>query len=196
MRYFYERFLNAPDEAERYSKLQNKYSIDELFVEKAAERKLELERLLEAASPGDTVYIESFTMAARDLTELFKLFKGLKKCGLNLVSINEKLNTHNPAGVLRFNSYYELVEFDREAADERRREGIRLALAEKRPYGRPRVKITDELRKAYLQWKKGKITAVEAMRRAKLKRNTFYKLVKQLDEEFKGVPLFNNISDM
>ena len=74
-----------------------------------------------------------------------------------------------------------LSELERETLKERQKEGIALVKAQGLPQGRPKAKVTDKLREAYRRWKGGEITAGEAMKRAEMKRTTFYKLVKQME---------------
>lgn len=45
--------------------------------------------------------------------------------------------------------------------------------------GRPAAKKTQAFEDAYEEWKEGKITATEAIRRAGVSRATFYKMVKK-----------------
>lgn len=45
--------------------------------------------------------------------------------------------------------------------------------------GRPTIKKTKAFEDAYREWKEGKITATEAMKRAGVSRATFYKMVKK-----------------
>lgn len=191
----YIKILDFNQNADRIEWLQKQYKIDKMFVEKSFDRDKcgsELKRLLEEISKEDTLYIESFSAIARNLTELLKFIVRLKEKGAYLVSLEEQLDASTCEGQMRIAAFIELANFERSIIRQRQRQGIELALAEKRPYGRPKAKITDELRKAYLSWKKGRITAVEAMCQANVKRNTFYKLTKQLDEEFKGMSLFTN----
>lgn len=191
----YLKILDSNHNSDRVEWIQKQYKIDKMFVEKNSERDkcgLELKRLLGEISKQDTLYIESFNAIARNLTELLKFIVLLEEKGAYLVSLEEQLDASTCEGKIRMAAFVELANFERSIIRQRQRQGIELALAEKRPYGRPKAKITDELRKAYLSWKKGRITAVEAMCQANIKRNTFYKLAKQLDEEFKGMSLFTN----
>ena len=128
----------------------------------------------------------------RSLMDLLSIVDTLKKKNVNFVSLKENIDTTTPAGHLQLVLFGAIAEFERETIRERQQEGIKLALDEKRPYGRPKAQVTDKLRNAYLQWKKGNITAIQAMDKAGVKRTTFYKLVKQLDEEYKGTPLFKD----
>ncbi|MCU5343277.1 recombinase family protein, partial [Bacillus cereus] len=50
-------------------------------------------------------------------------------------------------------------------------------------FGRPKAEITPEFRQAYAKWKDREITATKAMEEAGVKRTTFYKLVKEIEEQ-------------
>lgn len=50
-------------------------------------------------------------------------------------------------------------------------------------FGRPKVEITNEFIQIYKQWKNKEISAVRAMELANIKKTTFYKLVKKVENE-------------
>lgn len=74
-----------------------------------------------------------------------------------------------------------LSQLERDTIRQRQREGIDLALAEGRAYGRRKIKIDTTFELAYKQWKTDVITAVEAMRRSGLTRSTFYRRVNEYE---------------
>ncbi|QJW46415.1 recombinase family protein [bacterium BFN5] len=194
LNFFYVIKSDSDGVWDEYALIQNLYKIDKTFVEKTSVRdsdRPELNRLLKRSKIGDTLFIESFSIIADSLFEFLRIIEQLNKGGLNLVSLHERLDSSTVEGKLRLSAFFELATFERKTSKKLQRESNDISIAEKRPSGRPRTQITENLRKAYLSWKKGKITAVEAMKRSDLKRNTFYKLAKQLDEEFKGVSLFS-----
>lgn len=53
-----------------------------------------------------------------------------------------------------------------------------------KPVGRPKAALPDEWKPIYSKWKNKEITATKAMELLNLKRNTFYKLVKEWKENF------------
>lgn len=53
-----------------------------------------------------------------------------------------------------------------------------------KPVGRPKAEFPDEWTSIYTKWKNKEITATKAMELLNLKRNTFYKLVKEWKENF------------
>lgn len=193
MNFFYVKEPDTEGFWDEYTLIQNLYKIDKTFVEKNSEQdsdRTELNRLLKSTKTGDTLFIESFSVIANSLFEFLRTIEQINRSELNLVSLHERLDSTTVEGRARLAAFSELANFDRKTSRKIQCENDNISLTDKRPSGRPKTQITDDLRKAYLSWKKGKITAVEAMRRSNLKRNTFYKLAKQLDEEFKGVSLF------
>lgn len=75
-----------------------------------------------------------------------------------------------------------LAEEERERIKKRQREGIDVAIQQGVKFGRPKAEITAAFIDAYDEWKAERITATEAMKRASMKRTTFYKLVKEYEE--------------
>lgn len=87
-----------------------------------------------------------------------------------------------------------VAEEERVKIRKRQREGIEEAKAKGKHLGRPRIdwntltKQQQELiKELYPVWKKKQITATDFMNQLELKRNTFYKIIKQYEEQLKGV---------
>lgn len=83
--------------------------------------------------------------------------------------------------VLELLSY--MAEREREKINGRQTEGIEAAKNNGVVFGRPKQAINDEFKQAYNEWRIGNITAVEAMKRVEMKPNTFYRRVKEYEEE-------------
>lgn len=152
---------------------------------------------------GDILYLDSLNRLGRDYDGIINEWKDItRNIGADIIVLDnegifdsQKFRNMGAIGKMLEDQFLSILSYlaDQVRQDIRRtqREGIDLALAQKRPYGRPKFKVTDKFRQAYLQWKKGKITAVKAMKMAEVKASTFYKHVKTLDEEYKGVNLFD-----
>ena len=144
----------------------------------------QLQAMLDYAREGDTVYVESFSRLARNMLDLLNIIDQLSKKNVGFVSLKENIDTTTPAGRLQLNVFGAIYQFERECSKERQREGIDLALAEGRAYGRPvEYSIDDKFIQAYKQWKSGGITAVKAMELSGMKKVTFYKRVKEYEQQ-------------
>jgi len=75
-----------------------------------------------------------------------------------------------------------LAEQERVKTLTRQAEGIEAAKLQGKHLGRPKIKIPEGWDNIYMLWKSGEITAVEAMKKAGLKKSTFYKLAKLTNE--------------
>lgn len=53
-------------------------------------------------------------------------------------------------------------------------------------FGRPKAQVTEEFKEVYDCWKTGEITAVKAMEELDIKKTTFYKLVKEHENDLKS----------
>lgn len=83
--------------------------------------------------------------------------------------------------VLELLSY--MAEREREKINGRQAEGIETAKNSGVVFGRPKQTISEDFVYAYKEWRAGSITAVEAMRRAEMKPNTFYRRVKEYEQQ-------------
>lgn len=78
--------------------------------------------------------------------------------------------------VLQLLSY--VAEQERAFIKQRQAEGIKLAKAKGKRFGKPPIKYPENWDEVYKIWKSGAITARESMRRMNLKPTSFYKLAK------------------
>lgn len=181
----YVRVSSKDQNTGRQLEALKQYNMDKIFEEKISGKNTnrpQLLKMLEWVREGDTVYIESFSRLARNMLDLLKIIDELSKKNVGFVSLKENIDTTTPAGRLQLGVFAAIYQFERECAKERQREGIDLALKEGRAYGRPKVQVDDKFLDAYQAWKSGKITAVEAMKRAGVKKNTWYNRVKELEQ--------------
>ena len=64
---------------------------------------------------------------SRSLRDLLEIVDTINKCGANLLSIKESLDTNSPSCRLMFHIFGVIAEFERERVGERVREGISAA---------------------------------------------------------------------
>ena len=94
--------------------------------------------------------------------------------------IKESIDTSTPQGKFMLTVFAAMAELERENILERQREGIAIAKEAGVYQGRQKMKIDqEEFAAIAAKWRKGEITATEAMKRLDLKPNTFYRRVKE-----------------
>ncbi|GAB6928874.1 hypothetical protein JCM10914A_28570 [Paenibacillus sp. JCM 10914] len=83
---------------------------------------------------------------------------------------------------MTFFSYiaFRLISFEKGISN-RQVEGIAAAQKEGKRFGRPKQAVTEAFRPSYDEWKVGDITAVEAMKRSGMGKDTFYRRVKEYE---------------
>ncbi|MBG0302876.1 recombinase family protein, partial [Enterococcus faecalis] len=81
--------------------------------------------------------------------------------------------------ILQLLSY--MAEDERKRINSRQREGVEAAKRKGVKFGRKKIALPPEFPAIYSDWKAGKITAVYAMDQLGMKRNTFYRRVKEYE---------------
>ena len=159
-----------------------KYGIDKWFIEKVSGKnreRPELQRMLEYAREGDTIYILDFSRLSRSTADLLSILGELKKRKINLVSAKESFDTATPTGKLMLTMIAAINEFERTNLLERQREGIKIAKEKGLYKGRKPIAKPENWCEVYRQYVTKEITANEAMKKLGLKRNVFYNFVKK-----------------
>ena len=75
-----------------------------------------------------------------------------------------------------------IAEQERVTIKGRQAEGIAAAKAKGKRFGRPTIKVPENWGQVYATWKRGEITAKTAMELTQLKRTSFYKLAREMEE--------------
>ena len=106
----------------------------------------ELEKMLDALRPGDTLIIDSFSRLSRSTKSLLDMVERLNQMEVNLISIKEQLDTTTATGKLMLTMLSALSQFERDLLAERTADGLKAARARGRKGGRP--KAGDDKKKA------------------------------------------------
>ena len=148
------------------------------------------------ARPGDTIIIKELDRLGRDMEQIKEEWQDLIRQGINIIVIDTPiLNTSNKTDLektLISNIVFELLSYmaekERQKIRQRQREGIEQAKKAGKHLGRPVMdwnsieqEQRDKIKELYPRWKAGEITATKFMEIVELKRNTFYKIIKQYE---------------
>ncbi|WP_069999436.1 recombinase family protein [Cellulosilyticum sp. I15G10I2] len=182
----YVRVSTIEQNEERQVKALEVRNIDKWFVEKVSAKdtnRKELKAMLEFAREGDTIYIHDFSRLARSTTDLLNIVEQLNKKGIHLVSNKENIDSSTPTGKLMLTMIGAINEFERTNLKERQAEGIAIAKQKGKFKGRKKIDYPQQWKEVYSQYKQREITANKAMELLNLKRNTFYNLIKEYEQE-------------
>lgn len=177
----YIRVSTFEQNTERQEVALKEIGMDKYYIEKVSGKnteRSEFKKMMEYVREGDTLYIESISRLARSTKDLLNIVEQLKNKKVEMVSLKENIDTHTPQGKFMLTIFGALAQLERENILQRQQEGIQVAKANGKRFGRPLVGMPKDFETVYDDWKNGKLTAVEAFKALKLKKTTFYKLVK------------------
>jgi len=101
----------------------------------------ELNNMLSALQPGDTVVMVELSRLGRSTKDLLSIVDIIRDKGAHFKSLNEVwLDTTTPWGQLIFTLFAGLSQFERDLTSERTKSGLRAAAARGRVGGRPSKK--------------------------------------------------------
>lgn len=144
----------------------------------------ELLSVLEAVQPGDCLQIPGFSAAASSVKELLSLAETLSAKGAELVSLEEAVDTRTGSGPSFFSLCRALLALEREGQEKKRRDGINKAKEAGKYKGRKPIAVDEDLFESVVElWQSGQISARQAMTRMDLKPNTFYRRIKEREEQ-------------
>ena len=139
---------------------------------------------VKSLNSGDTVEVDGFDSAAGSTAELLDGICRIADCGADFVSLREGVDTRNDTEKIFFTVCRALYALDVGKDRPRRRDGIEKAKAEGRYKGRKPIAVDESLFDSVVTlWQGGQITAREAMSRLNLKPNTFYRRIKEREEQ-------------
>jgi DNA invertase Pin-like site-specific DNA recombinase len=182
MKIAYVRVSTAEQNDERQIQALEKHGMEKWFTEKISAKdtnRPELQNMLEFAREGDTIYIKDFSRIARSTKDLLDIVEFLNKKKVYLKSLKENIDSNTPTGKLMLTMIGAIYEFERNNLLERQKEGIFIAKQKGKYKGRKKITLPADWQETYEKWKHREITGTAAMKILKLKRNTFYKLIKE-----------------
>jgi DNA invertase Pin-like site-specific DNA recombinase len=104
-----------------------------------------LDRMLEYVRPGDVVCILKLDRLGRSVRNLIELVNRLQDMGVDLLVLQQGLDTTTPAGKLLFHVLASIAEFEADLIRERTLDGLAAARAQGKVGGRPAVVGQDVL---------------------------------------------------
>lgn len=127
---------------------------------------------------GDTLVVWKLDRLGRSMSHLIEKIGELAARGIGFRSLTENIDTTTPGGMLVFNIFGSLAQFERDLIRERTQAGLRAARERGSKGGRRPVVTPDKLRKARAHIAAG-LTVREAAARVKIGKTALYKALEQ-----------------
>jgi len=141
---------------------------------------------------GDTLVVKSLDRLSRNKSDIKNELQYFKEHGIRLKVIDLPTTMMElPEGQawvfdmvnnILIEVLGTIAEQERVTIHQRQKEGIAAAKAKGKHLGRPGLVKPENWQEVYSAWKSGTITAKAAMEQTGLKRTSFYKLVKEMEE--------------
>lgn len=180
----YIRTSTTEQNEARQEVLMQELGVEQIFIDKMTGKTLdrpELQKMMSFVREGDTVVVEAISRFARNTKDLLLLVEELTKKNVNFVSKKEAIDTNTPAGKFMLTVFAAISELEVSYLQQRQAEGIAIAKSKGVYKGRKPITHPD-FEKVVKIWRKGEITAVEAMKRLGMKSSTFYNKVKAYEK--------------
>ena len=182
MKIGYIRISTADQNTARQELLMEQLGVDEVYIDRMSGKNTnrpELKKMMEYVRRGDTVIVESISRFTRNTRDLLELVEKLSAKGVEFVSKKETIDTTTPTGKFMLTVFGAVAELEREYILQRQREGVAIAKDNGVYIGRKPIH-PPELEKVMVKWRRGEITAAEAMRQMGMSKSAFYRKVKRL----------------
>ena len=182
MKIGYIRVSTQEQNTVRQEVLMDALSVEQIYIDKMSGKNSERPQLKEMMSyvrRGDTVIVESISRFARNTRDLLELVDQLAAKGVEFVSQKESIDTATPTGKFMLTVFGAVAELEREYILQRQREGIEIAKAQGKYRGRKPI-FSPDFDRVAAQWRRGELTAVQAMKKLNMSKATFYRRMSRL----------------
>jgi len=138
----------------------------------------ELKAALDYVREGDVFVVSRLDRLARSVTDLAEITRTLEAKGVDLVVLDQSINTTTPAGRLLFHILGSIAEFERELIRERAFEGRAKAKAEGVKFGAHPKLTMKQLEALQAEFMNSGTSKKEIAARFGISRSSAYRLVK------------------
>jgi DNA invertase Pin-like site-specific DNA recombinase len=156
----------------------NGFDCGAIFKEKisgtSTKKRIELQNCLNHLRNGDSLVITKLDRLARSVSDLSKIVEELKSKDVDLVVLDQNIDTSTPYGKLTFHLLGAFAEFENDLRKERQAEGIKKALDKGISFGRKKnlsKEQTEELKKD----REAGLKITEIMKKYEISKKTVYR---------------------
>lgn len=128
---------------------------------------------------GDTLYITRLDRLARSVSHLAQLATRFEAEGIQLVVIDQQIDTSTSTGRLMFNMLASIAEFENDLRQERQSEGIAKAREQGTRFGRP-PKLTGKEKEKIIADRQDGMSISQLMKNHNVSQATIYRTLKDM----------------
>jgi len=157
------------------------YGCNKLFSEKvsgATSDRAQMKAAIDFVREGDKFVITRLDRLARSVGDLANIAKELERKGVDLVVLDQQIDTSTPTGKLMFNMIGAFAEFERDLIHERCKEGIERAKAKGIKFGRKATLSASKVKTLKVEFETAEISKSELAAKYGISRASLYRLVK------------------
>lgn len=163
-----------------------KAGCERIFTDHASGAKAsrpQLDRMLDMLRHGDTVVVWKLDRLGRSVQNLVDLMDRFQKMGVEFRSLTENMDTSTSGGVLIFNIFSALAQFERDLIRERTMAGLKAARARGRKGGRPSKLSDKDIAMVRQLYDSRTVTVKEIAARFDVSRSTVYKALEHSKDQ-------------
>lgn len=166
-----------------------------IFIEKATGKNFDrpvYQTMKNIIREGDVIYFDALDRLGRNYEGIIEEWKEItRKLGADIIVLenealfnSQKYREMGDIGKLMEDMFLTLLSYVAEQEikkrHQRQMEGQAVARAKGVHMGRPKLQLPPNFMEIYQEWQDKKITAVEAMKMTRMKKSSFYKMVKSI----------------
>ncbi len=158
----------------------NAIGCDKIYSEKISgttANRTELKACLDFVRSGDTLVITKLDRLARSTFHLTQIAEDFKQQGVELVVLDQNIDTATPTGKLLFNMLASIAEFETEIRKERQLEGIAKAKANGVQFGRKSKLTLEQVNTMRLERADG-VLIKDLMTKYSLSKDSVYRMLR------------------
>lgn len=180
----YQRISTKEQEFDLQTDALRKYGCEKIFSDIASGAKTSrpaLNELITQLRPHDVIVVYKLDRLGRSLKHLIELIDSFTNMEVDIVSLNDPIDTTSPHGRLITNVFASMAEFERELIIERTKAGLSAARARGRKGGRPEgisKEAENKAAAAEALYKDGKLSISEICQQLSIARSTLYKYLR------------------
>ena len=182
MKFGYARVSTLEQNLDSQIDILKKYGCEKIIEEKVSTRSEVREKFQECRSwmrEGDILVCTKMDRLGRSVKELIEIVEDLHKNNIDIVFLEQDIDTSKPSGKFIFHMFAAFAEFERDIIRERTLAGLAAARTRGRKGGRKKIISEKKINTAFKMYDSKNYTVKEISETLEIKVRTFYDYLKR-----------------